>query len=711
MARQEAHTRRLNHRARTLPGGAAPVVPLPSTPVIGRAGEIASIVHMLRQPSVRLLTLSGPPGVGKTTLALAAAAAVDDEFLSGALFVDLSAARTPDLFDDVLVQSLGLRRFPALPSVQRVARHLADQHVLLVLDNFEQVVAAASSVATLLESCARLKVLVTSREALRLRAEHEFPVGPLAVPDLRDRSDVEALAAAPAVALFVARAKAIQPDFTLDADNAPAVSEICIRLDGLPLAIELAAARIKVLPPKAMLSRLVQRLPLLVHGARDLPERHQTLRAAIAWSEDLLDAGERAAFRRLSVFAGGFMLEAARAVAAGGPGADSLDVVAALVNKSLLRQEAALGVEPRFGMLETIREYAWERLVAAGEAGETCDNHLHHFLALAERSKALFNSRQAPTWLAVMEQEYDNFRAALAWAAERANVDSELRLGSAICRFWSLQGNVGEGYRWLDAALAKSGEAPPPLRAKLFHGTAALVRQMQGDQERAILLDQEGLAIARSTGDRETIARCLVSLGLAHVLRDPATAKVLFAECLPLAFEIEEHSVVGSAVQGLAIVAGVEEDFARAARLHGAAEAIMEAYGFPYSAYSVTDQTVLGRSIVTILTRLGRAAFGSAWAEGRRLPVALVVEYAMGRVGFPAPAPSASSKPDANPLTPREREVARFIAQGLSNREIGKTLVISERTVDAHVQHILNKLGFNSRAQIAAWIAVSAPTA
>lgn len=701
----------MNHQARR-PTSTTPLnLPIPTTPVIGRAREIAAVVDLLRQPSVRLLTLSGPPGVGKTRLALAAAAAVDNEFLSGAVFVDLSAVRTPDLLHDALVQSLGVRRFPGLPPLQRLARHLADQHVLLVLDNFEQVIATGSSVATLLESCARLKVLITSREALRLRAEHEFLVAPLAVPDLQVPSKVETLSGAPAVALFVARAKAMQPGFVLGADNALAVAEICIRLDGLPLAIELAAARIKVLPPNAMLSRLAQRLPLLVTGARDLPERHQTLRTAITWSEDLLDAAERRAFRRLAVFAGGFTLEAAQATA-GDPGTDSLDIVTTLVNKSLVRREVASSVEPRFAMLETIREHAWERLVAAGESDEARDGHLRYFLDLAERSKTLFNSGQAPTWLAVMEQEYDNFRTALAWAAERTNVDSELRLGSAICRFWSLRGNVGEGYRWLDAALAKSREAPPRLRAKLLHGKAALVRQMQGDQERAILLDQEGLAIARNTGDRDTELRCLLNLGHAHVLKAPATAKALYAECLSLARVVEDRFVVGGVVQGLAVMAGANGDVVRAARLHGAAEAIMEAHGLPYSPYAVTDKTALGRSIVGVVIRLGRAAFGSAWAEGRRLPPEVVVDYALGRLAIPAPAVRVTDpRTETNLLTAREREVARLVAGGLSNREIGKTLVISERTVDAHVQHILNKLGFNSRAQIAAWIAASSPTA
>ncbi len=700
----------LSSRWRGPSPGAPGTLPVPPTPLVGRSREVREIVRALQRSETRLLTLTGPPGVGKTRLALAAAAAVVEEFQSGVVFVNLAPLRDSGLFEHTLIQLLSLRRFPARPPLERLTRHLADRHVLLVLDNFEQVIAARSSVAPLIESCPRLRVLVTSREALGLAAERELPVHPLAVPDLDDASNPAIVARAASVALFVARAQSVHPRFALSRANARPLAEICRRLDGLPLAIELAAVRVKMLSPEAILTRLSRRLPLLVTRAADRPGRHQALRAAIAWSEDLLEPEERTVFRRLAVFSGGFTLDAAQAVAAPHISDGALGVITGLVNKSLLRHDPGRTGEPRFGMLETVREYAWEQLTAPGEAAATRDRHLAYFVGLAERASALFNSQQAHQWFAAMEEEYENFRTALGWAAEKLDTDADLRLASAMCRFWFFRGNVGEGYKWVDAALARRRDASPVLRARLLHGAAAMNKW---DEARAFALDHESLALARSVGDRETIARCLLNLGVGHLDKDPQRAGALLAESLAVSRDIDVDDklrVIGQTLHALAVVSQAQGDLVRAARLYGCAEATLEPFGIPYYQYAIADETVLGRSIVAVLRGLGPQAFAAAWAEGRRTPVEMTIDHALGRAPFPGP-PSPSGGPNAEtgvgPLTRREWEVARLVTQGLSNREVGKALAISERTVDAHVQHILNKLGFNSRTQVAAWVAVS----
>jgi predicted ATPase/DNA-binding winged helix-turn-helix (wHTH) protein/DNA-binding CsgD family transcriptional regulator len=695
------------------PGGIRPgagTLPVPPTPLIGRSCEVRSIVRALQRSEARLLTLTGPPGVGKTRLALAAAAVLEEGFQSGVVYVNLAPLRDSGLFEHTLIQLLSLRRFPARPPLERLARHLADRHVVLVLDNFEQVIAARSSVAALIELCPRLHILVTSREALGLAAEREFPVQPLAVPNPDDTSNPAAIARATSVALFVARAKSVHPRFALSRANARTIADICRRLDGLPLAIELAAARVKVLSPEAILTRLSHRLSLLVARVADRPERHQTLRAAIAWSEDLLQPDERTIFRRLAVFSGGFTLDAAQAVAATDVPDDALGAITGLVNKSLVRPEAARAGEPRFGMLETIREYAWEQLTALGEAEATRDRHLAYFVGLAERALALFNSQQAHHWFATMEEEYENFRSALGWAGEKLDSDADLRLASAMCRFWYFRGNVGEGFKWVDAALARRRDASPALRARLLHGAAAMNKW---DEERAVALDNESLALARSVGDRETIARCLLNLGVGHLDKDPQRAGALLAESLAVSRGIDVEDklrVIGQTLHALAVVAQAQGDLVRAARLYGCAEAALEPFGIPYYQYAIADETVLGRSIVAVLRGLGAQAFAAAWTAGRQTPIELMINYTLGCVAFPCP-PSPSSGPKAEagigPLTHREWEVAQLITQGLTNREIGKALTVSERTVDGHVQHILNKLGFSSRTQVAAWVAVS----
>src|SRR5215218_2543278 len=388
-------------------------LPLQVTPLVGRERVVDEVRRRLLRPELRLLTLSGPGGIGKTRLALQAAAELLDEFQDGVFFVPLATVTDPQLVVSAVMGTLGVREVGDLSLVETLKRYLRDKQMLLVLDNFEQVLAAAPVVTELLEA-PRLKVLTTSRTALRLYGEQEYAVPPLAVPDTGRLPEPEALSHYDAVKLFIERAEAAKADFSITNENAPAVAEICARLDGLPLAIELAAARVKLLPPRAMLGRLGRRLKLLSGGARDLPERQRTLRGAIEWSHTLLEEGEKTLFARLAIFSGGRTLEAIEAVcdAQGDLPMDAFDGVSSLVDKSLLRQEEGPEGEPRFMMLETIHEYAREKLRESGEAEEIGHAHARHFLGLAEEAE-LTGPEQA-WWLERLEAEHDNLRTTLA---------------------------------------------------------------------------------------------------------------------------------------------------------------------------------------------------------------------------------------------------------------------------------------------------------
>jgi predicted ATPase/class 3 adenylate cyclase/DNA-binding XRE family transcriptional regulator len=565
-------------------------LPVQSTALLGRERELETVCTLLRREDVRLVTLTGPGGIGKTRLGLQVAAELLDAFPDGVWNVRLSRLTDPELVIPTMAQVLDLKESGSTLLAQVVQGYLQDKHLLLLLDNFEQLVAAAPSLAALLEACPGVKALVTSRVPLHLHGEREYALRPLALPDPQHLPALEQLSQYAAVALFIERAQATQADFAVTNATAPAVAEICARLDGLPLAIELAAARVKVLPPLALLKRLERALPLLTGGPRELPERQQTMRATLAWSYDLLSLEEQRLFRRLAVFVGGCTLEAAEAVCAAPDGTEPLglgmlDGLASLVDQSLLQQHEE-GGEPRFGMLYVIREFALEQLEVSGEAEAVRRAHAGRHLALAEEAQLHVVGIEQVDWMERLEREHDNLRLALSWAHDRGQVELGLRLASALGYFWYSRGHFREGRAWLDGLLTLaqfSTRDTPPIavqaKALLEAGTlafwggdfeaagsllerSAFLAQEVGnltvaarsldklallaierhESERAVALSNESLALARKSGDVKQISTVLVNQGyIAYYLGDFDTAEARYKEGLAINREVGDQ--------------------------------------------------------------------------------------------------------------------------------------------------------------------------
>jgi predicted ATPase/DNA-binding CsgD family transcriptional regulator len=748
-------------------------LPKPLTSFIGRERELAQAKRLLKDRY--LVTLTGPGGSGKTRLCIAVAAEVAGDYPDGVYFVPLAPVRDPGLVPSTIAQSIGLQDARDRPLMEHLISQLRERQLLIVLDNFEHLLAGAPVVTRLLAETSAVRILVSSRSSLRVSGEQECPVPPLEVPEVEARTTAASLAACESVCLFAERAAAAVPGFTLDDENAPAVAQIARRLDGLPLALELAAARVKLLPPEAILPRLEHSLGLLTGGCRDLEDRQQTLRATIAWSYDLLTKGARRLLGVCSAFAGGASLEVIETVcdATLDLGLPVLDGLQELVDHSLLRQVRGPGPSPaRYAMLETIREYAAERLAAMAEAERARGAHAAAFLALVEADGRTHAGLAKKEWLERIDIEHNNIRAALAWYRQHDR-PAALRLAASMSAFWSLRGHHTEGRQRLGDLLALVPDASS-TRVGALNGAAWLAID-QGDYAHAADPLGESIGLSRALGDtvgegiatvylgRSTMSSGRITEGAPDVERAvalmnepgdrPAIAFTtfysalvalltgrleaacdLFARCGALAAELGlaplsararlmlgyplldlgELSAARTALAegfhmstdvgdrwfvqlGLGGFVGLAVKTMRprlALRLAGAADAYRDANEFSMPG---PMEEIVDRWLVPTRARAGQAA-GRLLAEGRKLTPEQAVRLVLANEPDDTPPPGSR-----HTLTRRETEVAALAARGLTNRDIAAQLFLSVRTVEVHVDHVLTKLGFRTRTQLAAW--------
>jgi non-specific serine/threonine protein kinase len=779
-------------------------LPAPASSFVGRQEAVVQVSELLA--GTRLVTLTGPGGCGKTRLALEVARRLAGRFEDAVAFVGLAALEDACMVAPAVVRALGVRERPTGSDPALVAPAIGQQRLLLVIDNLEHLLDTAELFGAWLSMCPGLSILATSRERLRLQGESVYPVPPLRLPHVgRSDHDTFAIAGSEAVRLFVERAQAIEPRFSLTAQNAPVVAEICRRLDGMPLAIELAAARVRLLSPEALLARLngsanTMPLELLSGGPRDLPVRQQTLRRTIAWSYELLDHEERRLFERLSAFVDGFTLEQAADICADTgaaepvetsptpsvPRSSILDLIASLVERSLLLPPDPSAAEARFSMLGTIRDFARERLDASGERLAVQRRHAEHYLGVAEAAAPQLHGARQATWLDRLDREHGDLRAALAWCAEH-DVTMALRLGGALWRFWQVRGHVREGRAWLERMIEEDqadGSGLPRLELARALNAAAFLAFMAGDYSVAIERHHEILAIRRALGDLEGVAESLNSLGLvlrcvgdldaadglfgealaasralgsrgreanilnnqarsAHYRGDHAAAQTLHEQALAVGREAgdawavaislgdlgdvrqargdtdaasrlyEESLAAWLALGDLRGVAQCLEGFAgltsearpaQTVRLLGAAAAVREAICEPCSP---VRRAWLDRMLKRARASLPDTQFAEAWAVGRAMTSDEAIEYAQDQTRAASTGEQVAAAGTGTchgQLTRREVEVANLAAEGRSNREIAAALVLSERTVGTHLEHIYAKLGVSSRTAVAAYV-------